>query len=113
MITVNDVSLHFSDRKLFDDVNIKFTPGNCYGLIGANGAGKTTFLKIVGGLATASSGSYKIFGKEENEIKSDRLKIGTLIEAPGIYPNLSAMANMMIISHIVLSGANASAKLIV
>ena len=49
MITVNDVSLQFPDRKLFDDVNIKFTPGNCYGLIGANGAGKSTFLKILSG----------------------------------------------------------------
>lgn len=49
MITVNDVSLQFPDRKLFEEVNIKFTPGNCYGLIGANGAGKSTFLKILSG----------------------------------------------------------------
>ena len=47
MLTVSDVSLRFSDRKLFDDVNIAFTPGNTYGLIGANGAGKSTFLKIL------------------------------------------------------------------
>ena len=45
MLTVSDVSLRFSDRKLFDDVNIAFKPGNTYGLIGANGAGKSTFLK--------------------------------------------------------------------
>lgn len=57
MITVNDVSLHFSDRKLFDDVNIKFTPGNCYGLIGANGAGKSTFLKVLSGDLQPSTGS--------------------------------------------------------
>ncbi|PAK28815.1 ABC transporter ATP-binding protein [Bacillus velezensis] len=49
MIAVNNVSLRFADRKLFEDVNIKFTPGNCYGLIGANGAGKSTFLKILSG----------------------------------------------------------------
>ena len=49
MLTVSDVSLRFSDRKLFDDVNIAFTPGNTYGLIGANGAGKSTFLKILAG----------------------------------------------------------------
>lgn len=49
MITVTNVSLRFGDRKLFEDVNIKFTPGNCYGLIGANGAGKSTFLKILSG----------------------------------------------------------------
>ncbi|MFN2746044.1 MULTISPECIES: ABC-F family ATP-binding cassette domain-containing protein [Bacillus] len=49
MIAVHNVSLRFADRKLFEDVNIKFTPGNCYGLIGANGAGKSTFLKILSG----------------------------------------------------------------
>lgn len=56
MITVSDVSLLFSDRKLFDDVNIKFTPGNCYGLIGANGAGKSTFLKVLSGEIQPSTG---------------------------------------------------------
>ncbi|ORN56032.1 ATP-binding cassette domain-containing protein, partial [Staphylococcus aureus] len=49
MLQVTDVSLRFGDRKLFEDVNIKFTEGNCYGLIGANGAGKSTFLKILSG----------------------------------------------------------------
>ena len=56
MLTVSDVSLHFSDRKLFDEVNIKFTPGNCYGLIGANGTGKSTFLKILAGELQPSTG---------------------------------------------------------
>ncbi|WP_342601020.1 ATP-binding cassette domain-containing protein [Psychrobacillus sp. FSL H8-0483] len=49
MIAVSNVSLRFGDRKLFEDVNIKFTSGNCYGLIGANGAGKSTFIKILSG----------------------------------------------------------------
>ncbi|MDT2828627.1 MAG: ABC-F family ATP-binding cassette domain-containing protein [Enterococcus viikkiensis] len=60
MITVSDVSLQFPDRKLFDDVNIKFTPGNCYGLIGANGAGKSTFLKILAGDIQPSTGSITL-----------------------------------------------------
>ena len=47
MISTSNVSLRFGGKKLFDDVNVKFTPGNCYGLIGANGAGKSTFLKIL------------------------------------------------------------------
>lgn len=47
MISTSNVSLGFGGKKLFDDVNVKFTPGNCYGLIGANGAGKTTFLKVL------------------------------------------------------------------
>ncbi|MBX3022922.1 MAG: ATP-binding cassette domain-containing protein [Bdellovibrionales bacterium] len=49
MISTSNVSLRFGAKKLFEDVNVKFTPGNCYGLIGANGAGKTTFLKILAG----------------------------------------------------------------
>ncbi|MDR3335107.1 MAG: ATP-binding cassette domain-containing protein [Treponema sp.] len=49
MITVTDVSLSYGERTLFKDVNLKFTPGNCYGIIGANGAGKSTFLKILSG----------------------------------------------------------------
>ncbi|MGT2845511.1 ATP-binding cassette domain-containing protein [Streptococcus hongkongensis] len=56
MLTVSDVSLRFSDRKLFDEVNIKFTAGNTYGLIGANGAGKSTFLKILSGDIEPSTG---------------------------------------------------------
>ena len=63
MITVSDVSLHFSDRKLFDDVNIKFIPGNCYGLIGANGAGKSTFLKILSGEIEPNTGEISL-GKD-------------------------------------------------
>ncbi|MCH4008181.1 ABC-F family ATP-binding cassette domain-containing protein [Companilactobacillus sp.] len=60
MITVSDVSLHFADRKLFDDVNINFTPGNCYGLIGANGAGKSTFLKVLAGDIKPSTGNVSM-----------------------------------------------------
>ena len=60
MLTVSDVSLRFSDRKLFDDVNIKFTEGNTYGLIGANGAGKSTFLKILAGDIEPTSGHISL-----------------------------------------------------
>lgn len=60
MITVNNISLRYGDRKLFEDVNIKFTPGNCYGLIGANGAGKSTFLKILSGEIEPQTGSVHL-----------------------------------------------------
>lgn len=60
MLTVSDVSLRFSDRKLFDDVNIKFTEGNTYGLIGANGAGKSTFLKILAGDIEPTTGHISL-----------------------------------------------------
>lgn len=60
MITVTDVSLTFSGRKLFDEVNLKFTPDNCYGVIGANGAGKSTFLKILSGEVEPSTGDVSL-----------------------------------------------------
>ena len=60
MITVSNVSLQFLDRKLFENVDIKFTPGNCYGLIGANGAGKSTFLKILSGEIEPSTGNVTL-----------------------------------------------------
>ncbi|WP_243299174.1 ABC-F family ATP-binding cassette domain-containing protein [Bacillus litorisediminis] len=81
MITVSNVSLRYGDRKLFEDVNIKFTPGNCYGLIGANGAGKSTFLKILSGDIEPQTGHVSVtpgerlavlkqnhFEYEENEV---------------------------------------------
>jgi len=60
MLMASNVSLRFSDKKLFEDVNIKFTPGNCYGIIGANGAGKSTFLKILSGDIEPNTGEVII-----------------------------------------------------
>lgn len=63
MITVSNVSLQFGGSKLFKDVDLKFTPGNCYGLIGANGAGKSTFLKILSGEIESTTGEVIIPSK--------------------------------------------------
>jgi len=60
LINVNNVSLRYGAQKLFDDVNLTFTPGNCYGVIGANGAGKSTFLKILSGDIEADTGDINI-----------------------------------------------------
>ena len=60
MITVTNVSLNLSGQNLFSDVNLKFTPGNCYGVIGANGAGKSTFLKILSGELDSTTGEVSI-----------------------------------------------------
>jgi len=81
LITVNNVSLRFGKRPLFEDVNIKFTPGNCYGLIGANGAGKSTFLKILSGEVEPSSGEVHITPGErlavlkQNHFEYDEFKV--------------------------------------
>lgn len=60
MISVDNLSLKFGKRTLFEEVNLKFTPGNCYGVIGANGAGKSTFLKILSGEMDSTTGSIHI-----------------------------------------------------
>ncbi len=68
MIQVNNVSLKFGKRVLFEDVNIKFTNGNCYGLIGANGSGKSTFLKILSGEIETTTGEVVISKNERLSI---------------------------------------------
>src|SRR5688572_16082927 len=60
MITVNNVTLSFGKRVLFDEVNLSFSKGNCYGIIGANGAGKSTFLKILSGEIDPNKGTIDI-----------------------------------------------------
>src|SRR5689334_15768908 len=60
MISTSNVSLRYGSKKLFEDVNVKFTPGNCYGLIGANGAGKSTFLKILSGEVEPNTGEVHL-----------------------------------------------------
>lgn len=64
MITVTDLSLILSGKTLYEDVNLKFTPGNCYGVIGANGAGKSTFLKLLEGKIEPSTGTITIDANE-------------------------------------------------
>ena len=69
MLSVNNLSVQFGKRVLFDEVNVTFTPGNCYGIIGANGAGKSTTLKAVSGLLKTEDGEVTkgsiFFNKKE------------------------------------------------
>lgn len=65
MITVSNVSVQFGKRVLFNDVNLKFTSGNCYGIIGANGAGKSTFLRTI----------YGIWTRQQVRLRSDRANV--------------------------------------
>lgn len=72
MIQVSNVSLKFGKRTLFEDVNIKFTNGNCYGLIGANGSGKSTFLKLLSGELETTTGEITITkGERLSFLKQD------------------------------------------
>ncbi len=73
MISANGVTLQFGKRVLFENVNIMFTPGNCYGLIGANGSGKSTFLKILSGEIESNAGSVAVGKKERiSTLKQDQ-----------------------------------------
>ncbi|WP_304340178.1 ABC-F family ATP-binding cassette domain-containing protein [Metaclostridioides mangenotii] len=68
MLQVTDVGLRFGDKELFKEVNLKFTKGNCYGIIGANGAGKSTFLKILSGEIEPNNGNVSITDKERMSV---------------------------------------------
>jgi ATPase subunit of ABC transporter with duplicated ATPase domains len=60
VLTVSNISLRYGKRTLFEEVNLKFSSGNCYGVIGANGAGKSTFLKILAGEIETTTGSVSM-----------------------------------------------------
>src|SRR5213080_2066217 len=70
MISVKNVTLAYGKRVLFDEVNLSFTKGNCYGIIGANGAGKSTFLKIISGDIEPNKGSVSISPGERMAVLS-------------------------------------------
>ena len=75
MISANNVTLRIGKKALFEDVNIKFTEGNCYGLIGANGAGKSTFLKILSGSLETTTGDVAITpGQRLSVLEQDHFK---------------------------------------
>jgi ATPase subunit of ABC transporter with duplicated ATPase domains len=81
MISTNNLALRFGKRTLFEEVNLKFTPGNCYGIIGANGSGKTTFIKILSGEIEQSSGNVFVTPGErlatlkQNQFEYDEVQV--------------------------------------
>lgn len=87
MITVSNLSLIFSDKKIFEDVNLKFLPGNCYGVIGANGAGKSTFLKLLSGEKEQTSGDIII---EKNK------RLAVLSQNQNAYDSYTALETVFI-----------------
>lgn len=82
----------YGDRTVLNNINMNIKKGDIYGFIGKNGAGKTTFMRVVLSLTPMNSGEVKLFGdKNLNEVG---LKVGSLIEAPGLYKNASAYENL-------------------
>ncbi len=86
----------YGSKAAAKDVNLHIREGQIYGLIGRNGAGKTTIMRMISGLSTPTSGDYTLFGKSGAE-KGKMLKhVGVLIESPGLYPRFSAYDNLKI-----------------
>lgn len=86
----------YGNHKAVDHVNLHIRKGAIYGFIGRNGAGKTTCLKMISGLAKPTSGEIEMFGCRGRELDQIRTRVGCLIEAPGLYGNMTAYENLKI-----------------
>lgn len=84
----------FGKQKAVNALSLNVEKGAIYGLIGRNGAGKTTFMKMATGLASPTSGEIKLFGHDGSELHSQQYRIGVLIESAGIYDDMTAFDNM-------------------
>ena len=92
MLTATNIVKMYGNKKVLDNVSMTINKGDIYGFIGKNGAGKTTFMRVVLSLTYPKSGEIKLFG--DKTISEVGLKIGSLIEAPGLYKNLTAEENL-------------------
>ena len=96
ILETQNLTKQYRQKTAVRDVNLHIREGQIYGLIGRNGAGKTTIMRIISGLSTPTKGSYSLFGKT-GLAKQKMLKyVGVLIEHPGLYPRLSAYENLKI-----------------
>ena len=88
-----DLNKKYQNKHALKDFNITINKGDIYGLIGVNGAGKSTFIKIIAGITEQTEGTLKLFG-DENDLYKKRRRIGSVIENPSFTPNLSARKNL-------------------
>lgn len=96
IIETNKLSKKYGRQFALKDASISIPKGSIYGLVGRNGAGKTTFMRLITGLQRPSEGDYKIFGMDyrDKEISRQRKRVGALIEKPGIFADLNAYSNV-------------------
>lgn len=94
LLSTTNLTKKFKKHKAVNNVNMHVKQGDIYGFIGRNGAGKTTFLKMVSGLSAPTSGEITLFGYSGKNSKEMLPRIGSLIEAPGLYPNMTAYDNL-------------------
>lgn len=95
VLKTNNISKAYGGSKVVKSINMHIEKGAIYGFIGKNGAGKTTFMRMVAGLAAPTEGSMELFGS--SELEKERKRIGTLIEHAGVYNNMTARENLEII----------------
>lgn len=94
LLSTNGLTKRYGHKNAVDHVNLHIRQGAIYGLIGRNGAGKTTILRMIAGLASPTEGEISLFGETGKKALYMTSRIGTLIEAPGLYPNMSAAENL-------------------
>ena len=96
ILTTDKLTKIYGEKRAADAISLHIKKGDVYGLIGRNGAGKTTVLKMICGLSTPTSGSVTFMGKTGAELSHEMNKIGSLIETPGLFPKMSAYQNVKI-----------------
>ena len=96
LLSTSGLTKQFGKHKAVNDVNLHVKKGAIYGFIGRNGAGKTTFLKMICGLSKPTYGEIELFGYKNEGLKNVRSRISCLIEAPGLYGNMSASENLAV-----------------
>lgn len=94
ILETKDLTKRYGSQKAVDHVSLHVKKGQIYGFIGRNGAGKTTFLKMISGLAAPTEGEISLFGYKGREYKAMLNRLGILIESPGVYPDLTAYDNI-------------------
>lgn len=94
LLQTNGLTKQYRRKNAVDHVNLHVRQGAIYGLIGRNGAGKTTILRMIAGLASPTAGEIALFGETGKRALYMTSRIGTLIETPGLYPNMSAAENL-------------------
>lgn len=94
VVDTKSLTKSFGTHKAVDNVSLHIRRGEIYGFIGRNGAGKTTFMKMVSGLSTPTSGELSLFGASGREAKKYHSRIGNLIEQPGLYEGMGAKENL-------------------
>lgn len=94
VLQTKNLTKKYKNFTALDQANITIRQGDIYGLIGRNGAGKTTLMKVITTLTKKSSGSFVLFGSNDQNLTESRRRIGCLIESPAFFPNLSAYENL-------------------